>query len=204
MADTAVERSLLAYVSSLKMEPVWAAFSTRGRRPLVLVDGTLNREKYQTISEAHVIPFSVHHHGSTKNIVYQQDNCEPHRSKSVRDSMDGKQITLMTWPSQSPGFNPIESAWAFLKKKLRARPTYPTSTTELFNVLQSEWLSIPDEYFTKLICLMPTRFNLVNLIEVGLPNIDVEVFFRITTKIEYSYRESLVLSRRLDQNITLF
>ena len=142
---------------------VWAAFSTRGRTPLVLIDGTLNRDKYQAILEGNVIPFSVQHYGTTENVVYQQDNCRPHRAKSIRHFMDAKQINLMTWPSQSLDLNPIENAWAVSKKKLRTRPTYPTNTTELFNVLQSEWLSIPYEYFTKLVRSMPTRVSLVKL-----------------------------------------
>ena len=79
--------------------------------------------------------------------------------------MDAKQINLMTWPSQSPDLNSYENASAVLKKMFSARPTYPTNTTEVFNVLQIEWLSIPDEYFTKLVRSMPTRVSLVKLIK---------------------------------------
>ena len=135
----------------------------RGRAPLVLIDGTLNKDKYQAILEAHVIPLSGQHYGSTENMVYQQDNCGSHRAKSVSDFMDAKQINLMTWPSQSLDLDSIENAWTILKKKLQARPTYPTNTTELFNVLHSEWLSIAYEYFTKLVRSMPTRVSLVKL-----------------------------------------
>ena len=72
--------------------------------------------------------------------------------------MDAKHINLMTCSSQNPDLHPNDNAWAVLKK-LHARPTSLTNTTELFNVLQSECVSIPDEYFKKLVCLMPNRVS---------------------------------------------
>ncbi len=71
-------------------------------------------------------------------MVYQQNNCALNRAKSVIASMDSNRMNVMKWPSQSPDSNPIENAWFFLKKKLRARPMYPTSTTDLFKILQNE------------------------------------------------------------------
>ena len=69
----------------------------------------------------------------------------------------------MNWPAQSPDLNPIENACSMLKRKLRRRLRFPTNTTELFSVLQEEWMSIPDSYFTNLVRLMPTRSNLVKI-----------------------------------------
>ena len=135
----------------------------RGRTLPVIIDGTFNREKYQAILELQVIPFSVQHYRSTESMVYQKDNCGPHRAKSIRDVMGAKQINLMTWLPQSPDLNLIKNAWAVLKKKLCARPNYPMNNTELFYVPQSEGLSISDEYFAILIRSMPTRVSPVKL-----------------------------------------
>ena len=73
----------------------WVAFSTRGRMPLVLIDGTRNLEKYQAILEAHVIPFSMQHYGCTENMVYQQDICGPHPAKSIASYMEAKRMNAM-------------------------------------------------------------------------------------------------------------
>ena len=51
----------------------------------------------------------------------------------------------------------------YFEKEVTCTPNYPTNTIELFNVLQSEWLSIPDESFTKLVPAMPTRVSLDKL-----------------------------------------
>ncbi len=74
---------------------VWAALSTRERTPLVLIDGTFNREKYEAILEAHVVLFFVQHYESTEDMVYQQDNCGPHRAKSIGAYKEAKSINLM-------------------------------------------------------------------------------------------------------------
>ncbi len=40
---------------------------------------------------------------------------------------------------------------------------YLTNTADLFNILQSDWMSIPGEYLVKLVLSMPTRVRLVKL-----------------------------------------
>ncbi len=117
---------------------VWAAFSTRGLSPLALIDWTLNREKCQAILKAHVVPFSIQHYGSTENTVYQQDNCGLHQDMFIGAYIEAKRINLMKWSSQSPDYDPIKNEWAILKKRLHARPTYPTNTANLFNILRSQ------------------------------------------------------------------
>ena len=47
-------------------------------------------------------------------------------------------MNFMKRPSKSPDLNPIENAWAMLKKKLLARSTYPTNAVDFFDVLQTE------------------------------------------------------------------
>ena len=142
---------------------VWAAFSSRGRTPLVRIDGTLDRHKYQKILEEELIPFISTNYETDEHIVYQQDSCGPHRAKSISSYLDAKGIEVMKWPPQSPDLNPIENAWSVLKYKLRARPKFPTNATDLFNTLQTEWSNLPDSLFLKLVRSMPTRANLVKL-----------------------------------------
>ena len=65
--------------------------------------------------------------------------------------------------AQNPDLNPIENAWALLKKRLRSSDTYPSNADELFSVLQHEWNAIADTYLTSLIDSMPTRAAIVKM-----------------------------------------
>ena len=94
-------------------------------------------------------------------LCIQQDNCGAYKAKSVRAYMDATGINLMVWPAQNPESNPIENAWALLKRRLRQRTTYPTNADNLFDALCEQWNLIPDSYFSNLIHSMSTRVHLV-------------------------------------------
>lgn len=64
--------------------------------------------------------------------------------------------------SSSPHVNPIENAWAILKKRLRVRPRFATNVSDLFDMLQEECVSIPDTCFINLVRSMPARDNLLS------------------------------------------
>ena len=123
----------------------------------------LNKKKYQAILEAILVPFATDHYGSIESVILQQDNCGSHQSKAIKAYMDANKFNLMKWPAQSPDLNQIENAWSILKRMLRRRPRFPTTTAELFGILQHERMSIPNGYFTNLIRSMPTRVTLVKL-----------------------------------------
>ena len=88
---------------------VWAAFSARGRTPLIRINGTLNKEKYQTILESVLKPFIQKYHAGNNQFIFQQDGCGLHRAKSIKACIDANRINLMNRPAQSPDLNPIEN-----------------------------------------------------------------------------------------------
>ena len=53
--------------------------------------------------------------------------------------------------------NPIENAWAILKRNLRQQSTYPTSKDLLFFRLAEIWNTLPCSYFEQLIASMSRR-----------------------------------------------
>ncbi len=63
---------------------VWGAFCSTARTPLVRINGTLKQEKYKDIIENYIVPLAKEQYGSTSSFVFQQDNCGPHKAKSVR------------------------------------------------------------------------------------------------------------------------
>ncbi|ORD99625.1 TCB1 [Hepatospora eriocheir] len=47
-----------------------------------------------------------------------QDNDTKHTSSIVVDYLDEIEVNLLEWPPQSPGLNPIEHIWAYIKRKV--------------------------------------------------------------------------------------
>ncbi|KAL7847350.1 hypothetical protein SRHO_G00223300 [Serrasalmus rhombeus] len=47
-------------------------------------------------------------------------------------------VEELDWPAQSPDLNPIEHLWDELERRLRARPSRPTSVSDLRNALLEE------------------------------------------------------------------
>ncbi len=140
---------------------VWGAICAHGRTPLVRIVGTLKQEKYKEIIENYILPMGNTYYGSLSDFVFQQDNCKPHKSKSITAYLDANNVPVMKCPARSPDLNPIENAWAVLKRKLRERPDYPRNADHLFEILQEKSCSISDDYFTALITSMNTRVSVV-------------------------------------------
>ena len=66
------------------------------------------------------------------------DNDPKHTSKvEVAKSLKENKLKVLEWPLQSPDLSPIESFWAELKKRVRARR--PTNLTQLHQLYQEEW-----------------------------------------------------------------
>ena len=101
---------------------VWAAFSARGRTPLVRVNGRLNQFHYMDINHEHLLPFIEDKHGGTGNILLLKDNYGPHRALKVAKYTALHGVERLDWAPQSPDMNAIENLWAMLEARLRARP----------------------------------------------------------------------------------
>jgi transposase len=48
------------------------------------------------------------------------DNLAPHKAREVRELIEGAGATLRFLPPYSYDFNPIEAAWALMKRRIRA------------------------------------------------------------------------------------
>ncbi len=103
--------------------------------------------------------------------MYQHDRCGPHRSKKVKALLNANDVTVLSWPAQSPDLNPIENIWGIMKRRLRIMPKYPTTAEELFGQPCEIWNSLPDDYFIKLSHLMVQRCNAIKTLVVNLVNI---------------------------------
>jgi hypothetical protein len=72
-----------------------------------------------------------------------------------------KEIEVLDWPPQSPDLNPIEHLWQHLKGRLSTYESEPSSISELWCRVESEWNKIPVQVCTELIESMPRRVDAV-------------------------------------------
>jgi transposase len=79
-------------------------------------------------------------------IWFVQDNNPKHTSRLCKGSLTKKEsdevLQQMTWPPQSPDFNPIEMVWDELDQRVKEKQ--PTSAQHMWELLQDSWKSIPD------------------------------------------------------------
>jgi hypothetical protein len=81
--------------------------------------------------------------------------------KKVKDWFETENIPLIwKWPGCSPDLNPIQHAWAKLKKEVSAmRPTSRSDIIEQVKIVWSSKISV--EYCTALVSSMPSRIESV-------------------------------------------
>ncbi|KAK3523295.1 hypothetical protein QTP86_029096 [Hemibagrus guttatus] len=70
--------------------------------------------------------------------LFQHDCTPVHKASSIKTRMSEFGVEELDWPAQSPDLNPIEHLWDELEWRLRARPSRPTSVSDLTNALLEE------------------------------------------------------------------
>ena len=68
-------------------------------------------------------------------------------------------LEVMVWPPQSPDLNIIEFVWDSMKRQKYLRQ--PSSTGDLWLVLQDVWNNLPAEFLPKLCASVPRRIDAV-------------------------------------------
>ena len=124
---------------------VWGCFSWWGTGPLVVVEGTLNKERYVNLMSKHLVRYLKQVDEKCPGVIFQDDNAPCHAAEYVTWWLQTHSINRMAWPAQSPDLNPIEHLWDHLDRQVRKRKTLPTSLPMLEAALLEEWARIPVE-----------------------------------------------------------
>ena len=98
-------------------------------------------------------------------LIFVHDNAPIHTANAVKKWFEEMDIPFTDWPPYSPDLNPIENAWALLKKKvLEMHPELEHVTgkseediQELERALIEAWEALPDSLFENLVKSMPKR-----------------------------------------------
>lgn len=140
---------------------VWGGFCAAGRTKLVRMEGGITGAKYADLLIGTVYSEIQVLFGSTDACLLQEDNAPPHAALVCRAARAELGMRTMAWPAQSPDLNPIENAWDYLDRAVRALVPVPRTKDELFAALSSAWDAIPDAYFARLVESMPRRMAAV-------------------------------------------
>ncbi len=89
------------------------------------------------------------------------DNSSPHAYDHTLLEIARHGLEPISWPSNSPDLNPIETLWFMMKQRIKAYKERPTQIPPLRNAMQAEWDRITMEDNFKLVDSMPERVRAV-------------------------------------------
>jgi transposase len=137
---------------------VWGCLCAKGVGDLSIINGKMKAVDYKNILTTQMIP-NAHKLFGENTFIFQHDNCKVHTAKVVKKFLQDSNIEILSWPAQSPDLNPIENAWAEIKR--RSKDRNPSNETELFQLMVNEWNNLGSDYLTSLISSMPQRCQAV-------------------------------------------
>jgi transposase len=140
---------------------LWGCMTARGVGYACRIDGGMNADLYVGILNDEFLATLRYYKLEPEDIVFQHDNDPKHTSRKATEWLKMKEIEVLDWPPQSPDLNPIEHLWQHLKGRLSTYESEPSSISELWCRVESEWNKIPVQVCTELIESMPRRVDAV-------------------------------------------
>ena len=116
----------------------------------------MNKEVYLEVLNDHLVPF-MDIHGTT---AFLQDGAPCHKAKKVMEFLNTTGYEIIKWPGNSPDLNPIENAWAYMKRRLDS--ISKSSVPVLIDEIKKMWVQdLSLDYWQKLVKSMPGRLQTV-------------------------------------------
>ena len=132
---------------------VWGCMCGSETGMMLRVETRMDRFSYLRVLEDGLVPSA----GAMRGLDYSfmHDNAPCHRAHVVSDWLEEQEITILSWPAQSPDLNPIENLWDHMERQLEKMPS--TTKEGLWKNLQVLWSAIPPETIQNLVSSMPRR-----------------------------------------------
>lgn len=137
---------------------IWGCMAASGLGCFEFIDGTVNAAKYQQILENSLLP-SVEKLNIVENYIFQQDGAACHTAKTTKKWFGDHNVNVLSWPSNSPDLNVIETVWHKMKQSLRNNPQ--RTLPELKAKIEQIWNAFSPEQCRSLIESMPKRIRAV-------------------------------------------
>lgn len=137
---------------------IWGCMASSGLGCFEFVDGTINAVKYQQILQNSLLP-SIETLNVGENFIFQQDGAPCHTAKTTKKWLSDHKINILSWPSNSPDLNVIETVWHKMKQALRNNPQ--RTLPELKAEIEQIWNRFTPEMCRSLVESMPNRIRAV-------------------------------------------
>ena len=152
-------------------------------RCVKFVEKTLKSDDYQSILKDGLLP-TIKEQYPEANAIFQQDQAQCHKSKSIKKWLTEKNIEILPWPANSFDLNPIENVWNDIKKAFRDEKVLPRTKAWLKSVITRVWDNFSENTVDKLITSMPRR--------------SAEVISRAPQKLTYKIKKLTLKSKFFD------
>jgi len=140
---------------------VWGCFSTAGPGYICLIEGNMNAEDYRGILESDFLDTLEYYGVEVEHVIFQHDNDPKHTAGSTKKWLEDNQISVLEWPSQSPGLNPIEDLWWIVKHRLKEYQSVPKNNDELWQRVVDIWNGLEANICLELVESMARRIAAV-------------------------------------------
>ena len=146
---------------------VWGAIAHNGKLKLQEVNGRMNAEGYVDMLR------NVNLKDEGRRLVgsdwtFQQDNAPCHRANLTKVFLEQEDISVLTWPANSPDLNIIENAWGYMVREVYKGGRQFSTLSLLKKAIFSAWEKIPQVYIQSLYRSMKQRIGEV-LVNRGGP-----------------------------------
>ena len=78
----------------------------------------MNSDKYKALLQTHLLP-AMQRDFPDGDGIFQQDLAPCRTARKMRTFFEESGLTVLEWPGNSPGINPIENLWAMIKRRLQ-------------------------------------------------------------------------------------